>query len=60
MFPYLIRTYNFYLITFFRLEFRSLVRKYGCQLCFSPMIVADSFVQSIKARQNEFTTNIGN
>lgn len=31
--------------------------RYGCDLCFTPMIVADSFVQSVKARDNEFTTN---
>lgn len=42
-----------------RLQFRSLVRKYNCDLCFTPMILADSFCLSDKARQNEFTTNIG-
>ncbi|CAH1395960.1 unnamed protein product [Nezara viridula] len=40
-----------------RLEFRTLVKMYGCQLCFTPMIMADSFVQSLKARHNEFVTN---
>lgn len=44
---------------YYRLEFRSLVRKYGVDLCFTPMIMADSFNQSIKARDNEFTTNKG-
>lgn len=41
----------------YRLEFRTLVRNYGCDLCFSPMIMADSFIASAKARNNEFTTN---
>lgn len=40
-----------------RLEFRTLVRKYGVDLCFTPMIMADSFSRSEKARQNEFSTN---
>nr|CAI5822756.1 unnamed protein product [Callosobruchus analis] len=31
---------------------------YGCDLSFTPMILADSFCQSEKARQNEFTTNL--
>merc|ERR1712212_1430003 len=30
---------------------------YGCDLAFSPMILADSFYLSQKARDNEFTTN---
>lgn len=30
---------------------------YDCDLCFSPMIMADSFVNSEKARHNEFKTN---
>ncbi|CAG2063641.1 unnamed protein product, partial [Timema podura] len=42
-----------------RLPFRSLVRKYDCDLCFTPMILADSFVMSEKARNNEFTTSKG-
>lgn len=40
-----------------RLQFRTLVRRYNCDLCFTPMILADSFVQSAKARDNEFTTH---
>lgn len=43
----------------FRLPFRSLVRKYDCDLAFTPMIISSSFVQSEKARQNEFSTNSG-
>lgn len=42
---------------FTRLQFRNLVRKYGCDLCFTPMILADSFVQSSKARDSEFSTS---
>lgn len=42
-----------------RLAFRTLVRKYSCDLCYTPMIVAADFVRSIKARDSEFTTNQG-
>ena len=34
--------------------------RYGCDLVFTPMIVADCFVKSVKARDMEFTTNTGN
>lgn len=40
-----------------RLAFRSLVRKYSCDICFTPMIVASDFLRSSKARDSEFTTN---
>ena len=40
-----------------RLQFRELVRKYSSDLVYTPMIMADSFVNSQKARDNEFTTN---
>ncbi|GIY01903.1 hypothetical protein CEXT_317921 [Caerostris extrusa] len=33
-----------------------LVRKYGCDVAFTPMIVSHSFIESEKARHNEFTT----
>ena len=36
-----------------------LVRKYNCDIAFTPMIIANSFVQSLKARDNEFTTSAG-
>ncbi|KAK0133093.1 tRNA-dihydrouridine(20a/20b) synthase [NAD(P)+]-like [Merluccius polli] len=36
---------------------KSLVRKYGCDVCFTPMIVAADFMRSNKARDSEFTTN---
>lgn len=42
-----------------RLAFRTLVRKYSCDLCYTPMIVAADFIRSIKARDSEFTTNQG-
>lgn len=45
------------MVRYSKLEFRTLVKLYGCQLCFTPMIMADSFVQSLKARHNEFVTN---
>lgn len=44
---------------FDRLEFRRLVRKYGADLCFTPMTMTDSFCQSEKARQIEFSTSTG-
>lgn len=40
-----------------RLAFRSLVRKYNCDICYTPMIVACDFMRSVKARDSEFTTN---
>lgn len=43
----------------FRLPFRMLVRRYGCDLAYTPMIVSESFVLSEKARDVEFTTNDG-
>lgn len=45
------------MVRYTKLQFRNLVRKYNCDLCFTPMILADSFCKSIKARNNEFTTN---
>lgn len=47
------------MVRYSKLEFRTLVRKYGVDLCFTPMIMADSFCQSNKARLNEFTTSMG-
>ncbi|XP_064626403.1 tRNA-dihydrouridine(20a/20b) synthase [NAD(P)+]-like isoform X2 [Lineus longissimus] len=40
-----------------RLGFRTLVRKYGCDLAYTPMTICDSFIKSQKARDSEFTTN---
>ncbi|VEN62272.1 unnamed protein product [Callosobruchus maculatus] len=46
------------MVRYSKLQFRNLVKLYGCDLTFTPMILADSFCQSEKARQNEFTTNL--
>lgn len=32
------------------------MRRYGVDLCYTPMIMTDSFCQSLKARHNEFST----
>ena len=32
--------------------------RYGCDLACTPMIISDSFVQSVKARDSDFTTNL--
>ncbi|KAL0962659.1 hypothetical protein UPYG_G00343510 [Umbra pygmaea] len=45
------------MVRYSKLAFRSLVRKYDCDLCFTPMIVASDFLRSVKARDSEFTTN---
>ncbi|XP_068963096.1 tRNA-dihydrouridine(20a/20b) synthase [NAD(P)+]-like isoform X3 [Petaurus breviceps papuanus] len=47
------------MVRYSKLAFRTLVRKYNCDLCYTPMIVAADFVRSIKARDSEFTTNKG-
>ncbi|XP_071071618.1 tRNA-dihydrouridine(20a/20b) synthase [NAD(P)+]-like [Dasypus novemcinctus] len=47
------------MVRYSKLAFRTLVRKYSCDLCYTPMIVAADFVKSIKARDSEFTTNQG-
>lgn len=44
------------MVRYSKLPFRMLVRKYNCDLAFTPMIVSNSFISSIKARDNEFTT----
>ena len=45
------------MVRYSKLPFRTLVRKYGCDLAFTPMIMSDSFVRSAKARNSEFSTN---
>ncbi|XP_073921086.1 tRNA-dihydrouridine(20a/20b) synthase [NAD(P)+]-like isoform X2 [Castor canadensis] len=47
------------MVRYSKLAFRTLVRKYCCDLCYTPMIVAADFVRSMKARDSEFTTNQG-
>jgi len=44
------------MVRYSKLPFRVLVRQYGCDLAFSPMILADSFYNSQKARDSEFVT----
>lgn len=45
------------MVRYSKMEFRSLVRKYGADLTFTPMTIANSFCRSEKARQHEFETN---
>ncbi|KAG5870097.1 hypothetical protein JTB14_013728 [Gonioctena quinquepunctata] len=45
------------MVRYSKLQFRNLLKLYDCDLMFTPMILADSFCQSEKARNNEFTTN---
>uniref|UniRef100_A0A8D8Z6F5 tRNA-dihydrouridine(20a/20b) synthase [NAD(P)+] n=1 Tax=Cacopsylla melanoneura TaxID=428564 RepID=A0A8D8Z6F5_9HEMI len=45
------------MVRYSKLNFRQLVRSYDVDLCFTPMIIADSFIKSSKARNNEFSTN---
>ncbi|XP_050181183.1 tRNA-dihydrouridine(20a/20b) synthase [NAD(P)+]-like isoform X2 [Myiozetetes cayanensis] len=47
------------MVRYSKLAFRTLVRRYSCDLCYTPMIVAADFVRSAKARDSEFTTNKG-
>ncbi|KAF8535561.1 Dus4 protein [Trichophaea hybrida] len=42
-----------------KLPFRALVRDYGVDLCYTPMILAKEFVRSENARRSDFTTNAG-
>jgi len=44
------------MVRYSKLPFRVLVRQYGCDLAFSPMILADSFYSSQRARDSEFVT----
>lgn len=46
------------MVRYSKLQFRNLVKLYDCNIMFTPMILADSFCKSIKARNNEFTTNL--
>uniref|UniRef100_UPI00254106F1 tRNA-dihydrouridine(20a/20b) synthase [NAD(P)+]-like n=1 Tax=Euleptes europaea TaxID=460621 RepID=UPI00254106F1 len=47
------------MVRYSKLAFRTLVRKYNCDLCYTPMIIAADFVRSVKARHSEFTTHQG-
>ncbi|XP_063820887.1 tRNA-dihydrouridine(20a/20b) synthase [NAD(P)+]-like isoform X1 [Ostrinia nubilalis] len=56
------KTYNSYvkicapMVRYSKVQFRTLVKNYGTELTFTPMILADSFCQNSKARTNEFST----
>lgn len=45
------------MVRYSKLAFRNLVRRYGCDLCYTPMITSDTFVQAVQARHSDFTTN---
>ncbi|KRY82486.1 tRNA-dihydrouridine(20a/20b) synthase [NAD(P)+]-like [Trichinella pseudospiralis] len=45
------------MVRYSKLSFRRLLRLYGCQLCFTPMIYAKCFVQSEMARRADFSTD---
>ncbi|KAM9407812.1 LOW QUALITY PROTEIN: tRNA-dihydrouridine(20a/20b) synthase [NAD(P)+]-like [Salvelinus alpinus] len=45
------------MVRYSKLAFWSLVRKFDCDICFTPMIVAPDFMRSVKARDSEFTNN---
>ncbi|KAG8223137.1 hypothetical protein J437_LFUL000559 [Ladona fulva] len=47
------------MVRYSKLPFRLLVRDYDCDVCFTPMIMSDSFVRSAKARDNELKTSEG-
>jgi hypothetical protein len=44
-------------VRFSKLPFRHVVRSYGTDIVYTPMIMADSFTASQKARDVELTTN---
>ena len=45
-----------YINLFYRLAFRQLVRKYECDLVFTPMIVSSCFIESQNARDANLIT----
>ncbi|ESO82322.1 hypothetical protein LOTGIDRAFT_134818 [Lottia gigantea] len=44
------------MVRYSKLAFRMLVRQYDCDLAFTPMIVSDSFIKSVRARDSDFST----
>ncbi|KAK6177226.1 hypothetical protein SNE40_015367 [Patella caerulea] len=44
------------MVRYSKLPFRMLVRKYDCDLAFTPMIISNSFNKSVKARDADFST----
>lgn len=47
----------YYDLEFLRLQFRNLIRRYDCDLAYTPMIMSNSFIRSSKARDIEFTSH---
>ncbi|KAK2724287.1 hypothetical protein QYM36_000966 [Artemia franciscana] len=45
------------MVRYSKLPFRQLVREFGTDITFTPMIIAEGFVQSEAARDNEFQTD---
>lgn len=45
------------MVRYSKLEFRRLLRQNNVRLCFTPMIIANSFINSQEARMSEFSTN---
>jgi len=45
------------MVRYSKLPFREVVRRYGTDVAFTPMIVSESFLKSSKARDIEFTTS---
>ena len=45
------------MVRYSRLPFRQLVRSYGVDLVFSPMLISDSFLNSESARDADLRTN---
>lgn len=50
----------FILITLCRVRFRNLVRQYGCDIAYSPMIIAEDFANNRIQRLAEWETSEGN
>ena len=45
------------MVRYSKLQFRCLVRKYNCDIAYTPMIISDSFINSQQCRDVELTTN---
>lgn len=45
------------MVRYTKLQFRQLIRRYNCDLTYTPMIMCDSFTRSQRARDVEFSTN---
>lgn len=46
------------MVRYSRLPFRALVRKFGVELCYSPMLISDSFINSASARDADLRSNV--